>query len=190
MSRSPRQRHAGTQVSRLVLLVGTWCVACTGGSNSGRGLGEQGDTVDDHDSDYTLRIDAATALHSTGSHFLGLALGSWDKLAQGPNHHLPIRSETPGAPLQNARTHAPNTVTTHGPNTDVTTHGPNTDVTTHGPNTDVTTHGPNTDVTTHAPNSDVTTHAPNTTAAAHQQYGYQAFVPRSVLFPYHISVFI
>ena len=39
-------------------------------------------------SHFVAHIDTSAARSTIDGHFLSLALGSWDKLAQGPGHHL------------------------------------------------------------------------------------------------------
>ena len=48
---------------------------------------------------FTLTISKDHTVGTVGDDFLGVALGSWDKLAQGPAHHLPTNSSVASWPV-------------------------------------------------------------------------------------------
>ena len=47
--------------------------------------------------DVTLVVNTSHTAGTVDDHFLGVDLGSWDKLAQGPNHHVRLSSSAAGA---------------------------------------------------------------------------------------------
>ena len=112
----------GRRVLRLAV-----CVCCALASGAQDPATPLASSAVRHAYSYTVAVDPAAPLRHTGSHFLGLALGSWDKLAQGPNHHLRGRGRTPAAgsglaPPPRARTSAGHVL--HPSKSTASAHGP------------------------------------------------------------------